>query len=540
MTARETLAQPYHRYHGAHRWDAIVIGSGIGGLSVAALLSRHAGKRVLVLERHYTPGGFTHTFRRPGYEWDVGVHYVGQVAPGDTLRAVFDAVSDGSLEWAPLGEVYDRIVIGAESYELRAGVDNLRRDLKGYFPGEAGAIDRYFAMVQEVVAAAGRYFMAKAIPAPIAALAAPFLRWPFLRYAQRTTRSVLEELTGDQRLIAVLTGQWGDYGLPPAESSFAVHAIVASHYFEGGYYPVGGAGRIFEAIAPVIATGGGHVLTNAEVAEILMEDRRAAGVRMKDGAIIRAPLVISDAGALNTLGRLLPRDMTRRCGRALQQRGLAPSAAHLGLYLGLRHTAAELGLPKANLWIYPDERHDQGLADALGSPAAPMSPVYVSFPSAKDPDFLRRHPGRATIDVITFARWDAFARWAGTRWKKRGDDYEAAKQELTARLLELVCRRLPQIAGKIDLCELSTPLTTRHFTNYQRGEIYGLAHTPARFGLPFLRPRTVIPGLFLTGQDVTLCGVAGALMGGVLCASAIMQRNLLGRITRAATSRQHA
>ena len=68
-------------------WDAIVIGSGIGGLTAAALLSKHGGKRVLVLERHYTAGGYTHGFHRPGYEWDVGVHYIGDVQDDIVPRA---------------------------------------------------------------------------------------------------------------------------------------------------------------------------------------------------------------------------------------------------------------------------------------------------------------------------------------------------------------------------------------------------------------------------------------------------------------------
>jgi all-trans-retinol 13,14-reductase len=523
-------AEPYHLNRSTGPWDAIVIGSGIGGLGAAALLARYDGKRVLVLERHYTPGGFTHTFRRPGYEWDVGVHYVGEAAPGQAIRAAFDAVTDGSLEWAPLGPVYDRIVIGGDTYELRAGVENLRDDLKRHFPREAHAVDRYLAMVAEVAAAAPRYFMAKALPAPIAALAGPLLRRSFMRYAERTTRSVLEELTRDQRLIAVLTGQWGDFGLPPAQSSFAIHAIVANHYLEGAYYPVGGARRIFDAIAPVIEAGGGKVLINAEVSGIAIEKGRVVGVTMSDGgAVIRASLVISDAGVINTFGRLLPADMAERCH--LDWTALEPSIAHLCLYLGLRHTADELGLPKGNLWIYPDERHVHTFANALEDPDAAMPLVYISFPSAKDPDFARRHPGRATIDVITLARWDSFARWSDTRWKKRPQEYGAMKEKLTARLLDVVYRHLPQIKGRIDVCELSTPITTRHFSNHANGEIYGLAHTPTRFGEPLLRPRTPVRGLFLTGQDVTVCGVAGALMGAVLCASAILRRTLVSSIS---------
>jgi all-trans-retinol 13,14-reductase len=531
MSASVRLAEPYQLHRGAGLWDAVVIGSGIGGLSAAALLSRYDGKRVLVLERHYTPGGFTHTFRRPGYDWDVGVHYVGEMTAGQTLRAVFDAISDGSLEWASLGAVYDRIVIGADSYDLRAGAENLRCDLRAHFPRETAAIDRYFTLVSEVVALSRRYFMVKALPAPIAALAGPLLRRRFLRYADRTTRSMLEELTSDQKLIAVLTGQWPDFGLPPAQSSFAVHAIVANHYLEGAYYPVGGAGRIFEAVASAIIATGGKVLINAEVSEIAIENGRAAGVKMKDGTFIRAPLVISDAGVMNTFGRLVAPDVAERYRALPRQFALRPSIAHLCLYLGLHHPAEELGLPKGNIWIYPDERHERTFANVLeGSDEVPL--VYISFPSAKDPDFLRRHPGRATIDVITLTRWDSFARWADTRWKKRSADYEAVKKQLSERLLEVVRNHVPQIADNIDVAELSTPLTTRHFANYGCGEIYGLAHTPARFREPLLRPRTPVRGLFLTGQDVGICGVAGALMGGTLCASAIMRRDLMSQIAR--------
>jgi len=530
VPASMKTAKPYHLDRSTGPWDAIVIGSGIGGVGAAALLSRYGGKRVLVLERHYTPGGFTHIFRRPGYEWDVGVHYVGEAAPGQAIRAAFEAVTDGSLEWASLGAVYDRIVIGTDTYELRAGADNLRRDLKRYFPQEAHAIDRYLAMVAEVAAASGRYFMAKVLPAPIAALAGPRLRRSFMRYAERSTRSVLEDLTRDQRLIAVLTGQWGDFGLPPAQSSFAVHAIIANHYLEGAYYPVGGARRIFDAIAPVIEAGGGRVLINAEVSGIAIKNGWAVGVTMSDGAVIRAPLVVSDAGVLDTFRRLLPEAVAERCDP--DRTALEPSTAHLCLYIGLRHSAGELGLPKSNLWIYPEERHERTFANALEDSDAAMPAVYISFPSAKDPDFARRHPGRATIDVITFVRWNSFAQWSDTRWKKRPQEYDAMKEKLTARLLEVVYRHLPQIKGRIDVCELSTPVTTRHFSNYANGEIYGLAHTPARFGDALLRPRTPIRGLFLTGQDVAVCGVAGALMGGVLCASAILRRNLVSSISR--------
>ena len=100
------------------KYDTIVIGSGIAGLTTAAFLSKE-GKSVLVLERHYTAGGFTHVFKRKGYEWDVGVHYIGEVQrPNSTIRRIFDYISDGKLQWADMGRVYDRIIIGEKEYEL--------------------------------------------------------------------------------------------------------------------------------------------------------------------------------------------------------------------------------------------------------------------------------------------------------------------------------------------------------------------------------------------------------------------------------------
>src|SRR3990172_10448388 len=124
-----TLSYKRDRPEGA--WDAIVIGSGMGGLASAALLAREAGHRVLVLERHYTPGGFTHVFKRPGYEWDVGLHYVGGIDGPERIGPLFDLVTNGRARWAPMPACYDRIVLGERSFDLvrgkRAFVDSLSR-----------------------------------------------------------------------------------------------------------------------------------------------------------------------------------------------------------------------------------------------------------------------------------------------------------------------------------------------------------------------------------------------------------------------------
>ena len=514
-------------------WDAIVIGSGLGGLTAASMLARHANMRVLVLEKHYTAGGFTHTFHRPGYEWDVGVHYVGDVhRENSLLRRAFDHLTDGELAWADMGEVYDTIVIGDDHYQFVAGRERFRQRMHEYFPRHTAAIDRYLGRIRDTVRTSKRYFMEKALPPLLGRLSSPLLRGPALRESNRTVKEVMAEITGDARLTAVLTGQYGDYGLPPSQASWFMHALLVGHYLAGGAYPVGGSSRIAATMLPGIEDRGGAVITSAEVQQILVSDGKAVGVRLASGEEIRAPRVISDAGLAITAGRLLPREVASKFEMAPTLAGAPPSYAHVSLYVGLKHDAAALGLRTSNLWVYPHQDHDAACAAFVRNPDAPLPVAYLSFPSAKDPDFARRHPGRATVEVVGLAPYDWFARWADSPWKKRGQDYEALKQKLADRMMDALVGQCPQIAGKVDHAELSTPLSTTTFAGHPHGEIYGLSHTPARFAARHLRPHTPITGLFLTGADICTAGVGGALMGGVLTAAAITRKNLIGAILR--------
>ena len=514
-------------------WDAIVIGSGIGGLTTAASMAKLAGKRVLVLERHYTAGGFTHTFRRPGYEWDVGIHYIGDVGhPKAMSRRMFDFLTDGELDWEDMGEVFDRIYLGDNAYDLVKGYENYRATLHGYFPSDKDAIDQYLAKVVATVKKAQMFFAEKAVPPVVSTLFGGMMRRPTLKEATRTTREVLEELTQNQELIGVLTGQFGDYGLVPAESSFFIHSMVVAHYFRGAAYPIGGSSRIAETILPTIEAAGGEVLTNAEVDEIIIRDGKAVGVRLADGHELRAPVVVSNAGVINTFEKLVPADVSNEVGYAAKAREIGASIAHLSLYIGLEGTTEELGLEKTNLWVYRDHQHEKNFEAFQKDINAPLPVVYLSFPSAKDPDFNRRFPGKSTIEAITLGPAAPFQRWANTSWKKRGDAYDELKASLTERLLNALYEKVPSVRGKVDIAELSTPLTTTNFAAHPDGAIYGLSHSPARYQQRWLRPRTPIKGLYLTGADVVSAGLVGGMMGGFVCASAVLKGNVLGQVLK--------
>jgi all-trans-retinol 13,14-reductase len=502
-------------------YDALVIGSGIGGLTTAALLAE-LGWRVAVLEQHYTAGGATHSYERAGYEWDVGVHYLGDMGARTTVRRMMDFLTQGQLDWAPMDAHYDRFFIGDRVYDAVAGRAEFRDNLVAYFPREAQAIDRYLQLLGEVSRGMRTFTLDRTLPPWAATIAGPLLRRRLPPSFDRTTWEVLSELTDDPELIAVLTGQWGDLGLPPKRSSFVIQALIAKHYLHGGFYPVGGAWRIADTILPRIRATGGEVFTYARVEQVLVQEGRACGVRMADGTEIAARCVISDAGAINTFARLLPAEVAGQHGYDRLIEGVKPSIGHLGVYIGLQGTAEEFRLPKTNYWIYPGNDYDAALDRFLADPSGPFPAVYISFPSAKDPDFARRHPGKATIEIVAPAPYETFAPWAGCTWGQRGDDYEALKRTYGERLLEHLYDKVPQVRGRIDYWEVSTPLSMKWFCGWERGELYGLDHDPSRMRQRWLRPRTQIPGLWLTGQDIMSCGVSGAMMGGLAAATAIV------------------
>ena len=496
-------------------YDAVVIGSGMGGLTTAALLSE-LGWKACVLEQHYTAGGFTHSYERGGYEWDVGVHYIGEVGAATRTRKMFDFLSDGNLKWAPMDAEYDRFYIGDKVFNAIAGKQEFRDNLVRQFPNEAKAIDAYLKLLERSGDALSAFGMSRGMPALLRWVAKPLLAWKLRGPFRRRTWDVLSDLTSDRDLIATLCGQWGDMGMPPKRSPFMAHAMIARHYLYGGFYPVGGSWRIAETIIPKIQASGGEVFTYAKVETILIEDGRVTGVEMKDGHRIECACVISSAGVDNTFNQLLPDNVVERSGYRRRMQNVQPSVAHLGVYIGLQGTAEELGLPRTNFWIYPSNDYDAALDGFLADKDAAFPIVYISFPSAKDPDYEKRHPGTATIEIVAPAPYEWFEKWRDETWGKRGDDYEAFKEALGERLLEHVYAKLPQLRGKVDYYEVSTPLSTNWFGGYQRGELYGLAHTRERLNQDWLRPKTNIPGLWLTGQDVLTCGVTGAMMAGLI------------------------
>jgi len=229
--------------------------------------------------------------------------------------------------------------------------------------------------------------------------------------------------------------------------------------------------------------------------------------------------VISATGALTTVNRLLPAG-ERAKPWAQRIASVKPSPAHVCLYLGFKGgDIRAAGATASNKWFYETWSSEAAYWNAL-DPKADAPVLYCSFPSLKDPTHDPGPDQLHTGEVVTFVPFDAFERWRDSRWMRRGDDYEAFKQSLHERMLAQFLRHMPGLKPMIAHAELSTPLSTEWFARGASGAIYGLEHTPERFANPWLRPRTPVRDLFLSGSDVSTGGVMGAFVGGVLAAAA--------------------
>jgi all-trans-retinol 13,14-reductase len=500
--------------HQNRPWDAIVVGSGMGGMTTAALLAK-LGKRVLVLEQHYVPGGFTHTFRRKGYLWDVGVHAVGEMSEKAMAGRVLKGLTDGRLKWASLGESYDQFVFpDGMTIDFPDTPKKFRNNLVAAFPDEEEAIDKYMAGIKEVVRDMAGYWVSRVLPRRLGAMGDKILGRRGRKHLMRTTASFINELTDNPKLRAVFAAQWGYYGATPSQSSWAMQALVVQHFKWGAFYPVGGSAEIAWSLLQTVAEAGGWTRIVADVAEVVVENGKAVGVRMADGEVYRAPQIVSAIGVSATVDRLLP-NVHDRWAESLKTLGAGP--AHLCLNIGFKGDISKVGCTAANRWFYQTWDMEWSAWDVEKDELGEAMVLYCSFPSLKDPEHDPGPEQRHTGEVVTFVPWEQFERWSGTAWRKRGEDYDALKKRISDELLEQFLAHMPELKDYVDYVELSTPLSTETFVRPKRGSIYGLLPTPERFSNPWLRAKSPIDGLYFSGSEVASVGVVGAMMGGILC-----------------------
>lgn len=530
-------------------WDVIVIGSGLGGLTCAAYLAT-SGKRVLVLEQGSTIGGNSQVFRRFNkYEFDVGLHYIGDCEPDGEIPTILRGVGlEGRVEFDPMDpHGFSTIVTPEFEFKVPRGWDEYLARLSERFPDERKGLTRCVRILRKIgsVVSSGdvphnaRGVVRLAVKSPAFAIWSMLpLTWLF-KYCRLS-----------EQAQATITAEAGDYATPPSRTPVAMHAAIGQHYLKAGaYYPRGGGHVIAANLLDVIQTHGGVARTQAVVERIDVVNGRVCGVTLADRRSFTAPVVVSNADIKRTYLELVgEQHLNAATVKRVRNYRMAPAlfCVYLAVDIDLRE---RFGATQWFLMPRDDPQWRDRPATALErmyreAAAGRLDdstelPVYVTSASLKDRTSPNHAPsGHSTLELMTVAPsqpgyWgieSAEGTWADLPYSK-SERYRAVKDALTERMIERALEVIPDLREHIVWQEAATPITQERYTRSTGGTSYGIELAVDQFGPRRPLPRTEIEGLFLTGASTRSGhGIVGAMSGGVATASSVLRRNLLGEV----------
>jgi all-trans-retinol 13,14-reductase len=501
-------------------FDSIVIGSGVGGLATAICLAR-AGQKVLVLEQHYVPGGWSHSFTLNGQRFSPGVHYVGLMDEGQTTHELYRGlgIANDMVFFRMNKNGYEHGIIGNETFSFPAGVENLTKVLVERFPKEEKNIKEYLTLVQRVNRELQLIPKLKGFWQNITV---PFRTKNFGKFSLFPLKRVIGWHIKDPLLRAVLNMQCGDHGLPPKKACFPVHCSVMSHYFDGGFYPMGGGGGIVKAMTNGVKKHGGEVRVKQNVEKILIENKKAVGVQLKEGTTIYAKNIISNADPSITYLNLIGKNNLSK-GLVKKLEKTKYSVTSLILFLTLDMDVTQFGIDSGNIWMMKDENDDANFEDLMNNDITEgklFPAVFISCTTIKDPvSFNGRYHN---FEVVTYVNYDSLNDFNGLE-DYHNSEYIIFKEKVTNKLLNNIEKLIPNAKNNIVQVELGTPKTNEFYVNSTRGNVYGTEKTLNQVGPFSFKNKSEIENLFLCGASTLSHGVGGATHSGVAAAAAILK-----------------
>lgn len=512
--------------------DVIVVGAGMGGLVAGALLARD-GKRVLVLDGHYVPGGNASVFRRKNWEFDVGIHYLGDCGPGGLIPRIL-AACGVDVKFRPMEPELEQLTFPDFEFTIPADRGEFQRRLIERFPSQKKGIRRYIRFLEQVDRVVEAQGSGSKWKAALALIRSPLV----LRYANRSFGEFLDSCTHNPRLRAIVSAQNGTYAIAPRDVSAVLHAGLQNHYFtNGGWYPEGGGQVMADRLADAIEDAGGQVRLRTHVDRILVEDGAVAGVTFTNKHLgtqtVKAPLVISNADLKKTVFELVGASRFPEAW-AERIRNFEMAMPLFVVYLGLDIPPDRLPYGNVNRWSFGSCDFD-GEYNQIAAGHMPEHPfLYVATASRKDPGNPKLAPaGHTNLQLMTVPPASAEF-WGVTEQELRdgsyqaNEQYKAVKQQLTAQLIAEGEKLIPGLSSHIVFCEAATPMTHTRYTGSTGGTSYGIAATPSQFLDKRPGARTPVRGLLLAGASTrTGHGIAGSMMSGVQAAAAVTGRMAL-------------
>ncbi len=501
-------------------YDAVIIGTGLGGLSCGAAFVRQ-GFRPLVIEKHFKPGGYATTFARPGgFVFDASLHSttVGERDGVFDLLPGFPEIKD--VTFVPHKVLY-RVIYPEHDIRVPSrDVPGYIRQLSDLFPEEKAGIEGLIGDMQGLASDIGKYSAAGG-----KVDMTRFVQdYPVLaRTFGKPWGAMVDARVANLKLRTIVSALWGYYGLPPSRISPYYYVLPTIGYLkDGGYYPVGKSQKISDAFVQRIKDGGGEVLLGTRVSKILVKDGAAVGVRTEDGREFRARVVVSNANAPDTFGKMLDEPDLAQATLARMEK-LSISLGAFQVFLGLKKDlVGELGLEDTEVFYNAgyDIEADYGAAvrgdlTNAGFGATLYDNLYKGYSPA----------GKNTISIMTLQGFDRWEKYAADYFAGKKDAYRVEKDRMTEILIDQAEKvLLPGLRKAIEIKEAATPLTNIRYTANPRGAIYGWDQTLDNSGPSRFPQRTPVKSLYLSGAwTAPGHGYGAVIPSGLMCFTEIMK-----------------
>lgn len=495
------------------KYDVVVIGAGVGGLTSALKLSM-ARKKVLLLERYALPGGYATTFRRGGFTFESAVHCVDGLNKGGDIRNFLeDARIDKNIELIELKN-FARFIYPGHDFITDFNPDNFIAYLKKEFPQEKDNIDKLFADIEAFYREFDR-FRSSHLPMWLTVILSLVMFPHIVKASTCTIGQYLNKYLKDKKAISIITAIWGFMGLPPEKlSAFYFMLVFRGYYYNNTAYVKGGFLKLFQAMVNKFERLGGETRFNAIVTKIKTDKNGSVkSIIINNGEEIEAGAVVSGINPIDTLVELLDddkaKDYYRKCFTEMDK-----SISAVQLYLGLKVPAKNLGMNEFLFFVNSSYGHEEHFNSSLSGDYDRCSIELVDHAQI-DPSLVPEGKGSLLIMVL-----DSHTNWYGLS----NEEYRNKKQELAKKLISRAEKYLPGLSQNIEVMEMATPKTMHSYTLSPEGAIYGFAQTLSQSGINRLAQETKIKGLFLSGAWTSPGGgVHACFISGITAADLVFR-----------------
>jgi len=435
------------------KYDIIIIGAGLGGLTAGAKLAKE-GKKILLIEQHDRPGGCATTFRRHNYTMEVGLHEMDGLHGRDIKTKIFNDLGlFDNVKFLRVPEFYRfyntrcDIVIPHDPVEATEVLTN-------YFPGEKEGIKKYFEHVLNArrIVAASR------------------------NIKDRSIGDFLDEIINNDDLKLALLGNLGYFHDDPYTLSYYYYLNAQGSYYGGGAnFVKGGSQKLSDALSDIIIKNGGDVRLKHEVTEIFYEGNIPRGVRYKSTKgsnkiySDRASEIIVNSSLPVLADKLLPSGKGKELGHAIKD--LKPGASLLTVYYGFKTSLKNVGNKYYSTFIFDKSVKVQ--SDILINNHSDFDKRSFTFVDYSQVESALAPEGKsvgAACCTDYLQDWEELNR----------DEYEAKK----ARAAEMITSRLdnliPGFKNAVEYAEVATALTVKRYTLNENGAVYGFAQKPGK------------------------------------------------------------